>query len=58
VTVMFLPVTTRRTFEEALEQIVEAIRAGDLRVGDRIDSERALAAQMQISRSRCSPTRA
>ena len=49
-TVMFLPVTTRRTFEEALEQIVEAIRAGDLRVGDRIDSERALAAQMQISR--------
>jgi GntR family transcriptional regulator, transcriptional repressor for pyruvate dehydrogenase complex len=44
------PVTTRRTFEEALEQIVEAIRAGDLRAGDRIDSERTLAAQMQISR--------
>jgi DNA-binding FadR family transcriptional regulator len=47
---VFRPVTTRRTFEEALDQIVEAIRSGDLRVGDRIDSERALAAQMQISR--------
>jgi GntR family transcriptional regulator, transcriptional repressor for pyruvate dehydrogenase complex len=47
---VFQPVTTRRTFEEALAQIVEAIRAGDLRVGDRIDSERTLAAQMRISR--------
>lgn len=46
----FKPVTTRRTFEEALEQIVEAIRAGDLRAGDRLDSERTLAAQMRISR--------
>lgn len=47
---LFKPVKTRRTFEEALEQIVEAVRAGDLLVGDRLDSERALAAQMEISR--------
>jgi GntR family transcriptional repressor for pyruvate dehydrogenase complex len=47
---LFKPVRTRRTFEEALEQIVEAVRAGDLRVGDRLASERALAAQMEISR--------
>jgi GntR family transcriptional regulator, transcriptional repressor for pyruvate dehydrogenase complex len=48
--VAFPPVRTRRTFEEALEQIAEAIRAGDLRQGDRLPSERDLAAQMQISR--------
>jgi len=47
---LFEPVRTRRTFEEALEQIVEAVRAGDLRVGDRLPSERALARQMEISR--------
>lgn len=47
---LFKPVRTRRTFEEALEQIVEAVRAGDLRVGDRLPSERTLAAQMEISR--------
>jgi DNA-binding FadR family transcriptional regulator len=47
---LFKPVRTRRTFEEALEQIVEAVRAGDLRVGDRLPSERALATQMEISR--------
>ncbi len=47
---LFKPVRTRRTFEEALEQIVEAVRAGDLRVGDRLPSERTLATQMEISR--------
>ena len=47
---LFKPVRTRRTFEEALEQIVEAIQAGDLRVGDRLPSERALATLMEISR--------
>ena len=46
----FPPVRTRRTFEEALEQIAEAIRAGDLKKGDRLPSERDLSAQMQISR--------
>lgn len=47
---MFTPVKTRRTFEEAVVQIAEAVQAGDLRVGDRLPSERTLAAQMQISR--------
>jgi DNA-binding FadR family transcriptional regulator len=47
---MFTPVKTRRTFEEAVEQIAEAIRAGDLHTGDRLPSERTLAVQMGISR--------
>lgn len=47
---MFTPVKTRRTFEEAVEQIADAIRAGDLHAGDRLPSERVLAAQMAISR--------
>ncbi len=47
---MFTPVQTRRTFEEAVEQIAEQIKLGELRVGDRLPSERALAELMQISR--------
>src|SRR3954452_14311593 len=47
---MFTPVRTRRTFEEAAEQIAEKVRAGELRVGDKLPGERALAAQMEISR--------
>jgi GntR family transcriptional regulator, transcriptional repressor for pyruvate dehydrogenase complex len=46
----FHPVATRRTFEEAVEQIADKIRSGDLHVGDRLPPERELAAQMQISR--------
>ena len=46
----FEPVATRRTFEEALQQIADKLRAGDLHAGDRLPSERDLAAQMQISR--------
>ena len=46
----FEPVSTRRTFEEALQQIADKMRAGDLHAGDRLPSERELAAQMQISR--------
>jgi GntR family transcriptional regulator, transcriptional repressor for pyruvate dehydrogenase complex len=46
----FEPVSTRRTFEEAVEQIAEQIKAGDLHAGDRLPSERELAAQMRISR--------
>ena len=46
----FEPVATRRTFEEAVEQIAEKIKAGDLHSGDRLPSERDLAAQMRISR--------
>jgi DNA-binding FadR family transcriptional regulator len=47
---MFTPVQTRRTFEEAVEQIAEKVKLGELGVGDRLPSERALADQMQISR--------
>src|SRR5215208_7250219 len=46
----FEPVSSRRTFEEAVEQIAERIKAGDLHIGDRLPSERDLAAQMRISR--------
>ena len=46
----FEPVATRRTFEEALQQIADKLRAGDLHAGDRLPSERDLAAQMRISR--------
>jgi GntR family transcriptional regulator, transcriptional repressor for pyruvate dehydrogenase complex len=48
--VEFSPVRTRRTFEEAVDQIAERIKLGDLRPGDRLPSERDLASQMQISR--------
>jgi GntR family transcriptional repressor for pyruvate dehydrogenase complex len=47
---MFTPVRTRRTFEEAAEQIADCVRNGQLRVGDRLPGERTLAAQMEISR--------
>ncbi|HYH60966.1 MAG TPA: FCD domain-containing protein [Solirubrobacterales bacterium] len=46
----FQPVATRRTFEEAVEQIADRVRAGDLDIGERLPSERDLAAQMRISR--------
>jgi DNA-binding FadR family transcriptional regulator len=47
---VFTPVQTRRTFEEAADQIAEKVRAGELRTGDRLPGERSLATQMQISR--------
>src|SRR3712207_6384123 len=46
----FEPGSTRRTVEEALQQIADKVRAGDLHAGDKLPSERDLAAQMQISR--------
>jgi GntR family transcriptional repressor for pyruvate dehydrogenase complex len=46
----FEPVATRRTFEEAVEQIAEKVKSGDLAVGARLPSERELAAQLRISR--------
>lgn len=49
-TIEFSPVRTRRTFEEAVGQIAERIKLGDLRPGDRLPSERDLASVMQISR--------
>lgn len=47
----FAPVGPRRTFEGAVEQIAERIRLGDLSAGDRLPSERDLAAAMRISRA-------
>src|SRR3954453_389215 len=47
---MFEPARTRRTFEEAAEQIAHKVRTGELRVGDKLPGERALAVQMEISR--------
>jgi DNA-binding FadR family transcriptional regulator len=47
---LFRPARSRRTFEDATEQIVEAIKAGDLQIGERLPSERTLSMQMQISR--------
>jgi DNA-binding FadR family transcriptional regulator len=46
----FEPVATRRTFEEAVEQIADKVRSGELSVDDRLPSERELAQQMRISR--------
>ena len=46
----FEPLATRRTFEEAVEQIADKVKSGDLQVGERLPSERELAAQMRISR--------
>jgi GntR family transcriptional repressor for pyruvate dehydrogenase complex len=50
VAIEFTPVRTRRTFEEAVEQIAERISLGELGPGDQLPSERALAHQMEISR--------
>jgi len=47
----FVPVGPRRTFEGAVEQIAERIRLGELSAGERLPSERELAAALQISRA-------
>jgi len=47
---MFEPIRSRRTFEEAVDQIADAIRAGDLALGDRLPPERTLAELLDISR--------
>lgn len=47
----FRPVSPRRAFEEILDQLEEAIVAGRLNAGDRLPTERDLAAQFQVSRT-------
>lgn len=47
---LFRPIRTRRTFEEAVEQIADAISSHRLRPGDRLPSERVLADVMGIGR--------
>ena len=48
--VAFVSVRGRRVVEEVLDQIVEAIRLGDLEVGDRLPTERNLAELFEVSR--------
>ena len=45
------PVASRRTFEEILHQLEVAIVAGDLSAGDRLPTERELAAGFEVSRT-------
>jgi GntR family transcriptional repressor for pyruvate dehydrogenase complex len=44
------PVRTARTFEQAIEQIVEGIERSRLRVGERLPNESELAEQLSISK--------
>ncbi len=46
----FHEVSTRRTYEAAVEQIAYAVRMGDIVVGERLPSERVLADIMKVSR--------
>ncbi len=46
----FSPVGPRRVFEGAVEQIAERVRHGDFGTGDRLPSERDLAAALRVSR--------
>jgi DNA-binding FadR family transcriptional regulator len=48
---VFTPVRTATTFEETVERLGNAIRAGILPAGSRLPSERDLAEQLRISRS-------
>lgn len=47
----FAPIRTQRTFEVICEQIRAQLAAGTLKPGDKLPSERDLAAQFQVSRS-------
>lgn len=46
----FREVATRRTYEEAIDQIADAVRMGDYALGERLPSERTLAELMGVSR--------
>ena len=48
---LFSPAKPRRTFEEIINQIKTNIEGGRLRRGDKLPTERALAAQFQVSRN-------
>ena len=47
---LFSPVRSRRTFENVVAQILEGIRSGVIHEGDVLPGERALAAQLEVSR--------
>jgi len=48
---MYLPIQTERLYERIVSQIQERIESGDLKVGDRLPSERELAEQFAVSRT-------
>lgn len=48
---LFRPAAPRRAFDEIIAQIRGLIQSGDLTVGDRLPSERALAEQFSVSRN-------
>jgi GntR family transcriptional regulator, transcriptional repressor for pyruvate dehydrogenase complex len=50
VTFSFQPLESRGTVPQVVERIVEPIRLGRLRFGDRLPSERTLAEQLHVSR--------
>jgi GntR family transcriptional repressor for pyruvate dehydrogenase complex len=43
------PIRSTRTFEAAIEHLVEGIERAGLRIGERLPTERALAAELEIS---------
>ncbi|MFL5695227.1 MAG: FadR/GntR family transcriptional regulator, partial [Ktedonobacteraceae bacterium] len=48
---MYTPIQSVRVFEQVAEQIEKRILAGELRKGDRLPTERALAEQFHVSRT-------
>ncbi|MGV9867631.1 FadR/GntR family transcriptional regulator [Rhodococcus koreensis] len=47
---VFAPIQTMSAFEETVERLLSAVRAGVFAVGERLPSERELADQLQVSR--------
>jgi GntR family transcriptional repressor for pyruvate dehydrogenase complex len=47
----FQPAKPRRAFEEIISQVRGMVRSGELRTGDRLPAERALAEQFEVSRN-------
>jgi GntR family transcriptional repressor for pyruvate dehydrogenase complex len=48
---MYFPIQSERLYEQIVGQIEQLIEAGDLKVGDRLPSERELAEQFAVSRT-------
>lgn len=48
---MYQPISTGRIYEKIVEQIEESVRAGNLKAGDRLPSERELGEQFGVSRT-------
>ncbi len=48
---MFSPVQNKRVYQQVAEQVQEMILSGALRPGDRLPSERVMAAEFGVSRN-------